>query len=179
MKANIIREIELANGVTAQIVGSLLKIKGPKGEVQREIRHPKVSMSLESNKIVLNAIKGTKREKTLIGSYEAHIINMIKGVQSVHTYKLKICSGHFPMSVTTSGQDFVIKNFLGESVPRKMTFPKGVEVKIAGTEIVVSAADIELAGITASKIENLCRITNRDRRIFQDGCYITQKAGKQ
>ena len=56
---------------------------------------------------------------------------------------------------------------------------KGVEVKIAGTEIVVSAADIELAGITASKIENLCRITNRDRRIFQDGCYITQKAGKQ
>ena len=178
MKADITREIELAKGVSAHAAGSLLTIKGAKGEVHRDFRHPKVVLSVEGNKVILKALKGTKREKTLIGSYEAHIVNMVKGVQELHQYKLKICSGHFPMSVSVSGQEFIIKNFLGESVPRRVDFPKGVEVKITGTDVLVQGVDKELAGMTASKIENLCRITNRDRRIFQDGCYITQKAGK-
>ncbi len=165
-------------GVSAQLSTASLKIKGPKGEAQRVFLHPKVNISLDGNKVVLEAPKGTKREKKMIGSFSSHIKNMIKGVQEPHLYKLKICSGHFPMNVTVSGQEFVIKNFLGESVPRKATLPKGVDVKISGTDITVSGADKELAGQAAAKIESLCRITNRDIRIFQDGCHITHKAGK-
>lgn len=165
-------------GVSAQLSVASLKVKGPKGEAQRTFLHPKVNISLDGNKVVLEAPKGTKREKKMIGSFSSHIKNMIKGVQEPHLYKLKICSGHFPMNVTVSGQEFVIKNFLGESVPRKATLPKGVDVKISGTDITVSGADKELAGQAAAKIESLCRITNRDIRIFQDGCHITHKAGK-
>lgn len=178
MKDDLKREIELKPGVTAQLEGSLLKVKGPKGEVSRVFLHPKISVSLEGNKVVLFAPRSTKREKTMIGSFESHIVNMIKGVQAPFVYRLRICSGHFPMNVSVSGNEVVIKNFLGEAVPRKVDIIKGAEVKVNGEEIVVTSTDIEVAGQTAAKIESACRITNRDRRIFQDGCYITHKADK-
>jgi large subunit ribosomal protein L6 len=73
----------------------------------------------------------------------------------------------------------LIKNFLGESVPRKMAIKPNVEVKIEGEEIIVSSPDKEAAGQVAGDIEQLTRIKKRDIRIFQDGCYITHKAGKE
>ncbi len=178
MKAEIVREIALEKGVSASLSGSLLTVKGPKGEISREFRSRSIALKITGEKIILQVIKGTKREKTMIGTFEAHIANMVKGAQEPHVYLLKICSGHFPMSVSASGKEFVVKNFLGEAVPRKAEIIAGVEVKVNGSEIQVTSPDKELAGLMASRIENLCRITNRDRRIFQDGCYITQKAGK-
>lgn len=178
MKEEIKKEIVLPAAVKAELNDGIVKLKGPKGEIERKFIHPKINISLEEGKIVLFVSKGTKREKMLIGSFAAHLKNMVRGVEEPFVYILKICSGHFPMNVSISGQEFIVKNFLGESVPRRAQIVKGAEVKINGTEIKVTSLDRELAGLMASRIENLCRITNRDLRIFQDGCYITHKAGK-
>ncbi|MDO8511028.1 MAG: 50S ribosomal protein L6 [Nanoarchaeota archaeon] len=178
MKDDLTREIELKSGVTVKLEGNLLKVKGQKGEISRVFLHPKITISVEQNKVVLFAPKSTKREKTLVGSFESHIMNMVKGVQEPYVYRLKICSGHFPMNVAVTGNEVVIKNFLGEAVPRRVEIMKGAEVKVVDEEIIVTSADKEVAGQTAAKIETACRITNRDRRIFQDGCYITQKGDK-
>tara|TARA_Y100000310_G_C20501310_1_gene724140 strand:- start:265 stop:810 length:546 start_codon:yes stop_codon:yes gene_type:complete len=178
MKEEITKEIELSEGVTAQLEDSSLKVKGPKGEVERNFTHPKVDIKIEGHKIILHGSKATKREKTLIGAFESHIKNMVQGVQEPHIYKLKICSGHFPMNVAVAGQELVIKNLFGESVPRRVALIPGADVKVEGTEILVTSPNKELAGQMAAKIESLCRITNRDRRIFQDGCYIIHKSGR-
>lgn len=178
MKIDLNQEIELPQGVTAEQSNSLLTLKGVKGEVKRDFKHPKVKITVEGNKLILVANQGTKREKAVLGSYASHLKNMIQGVQEHHVYKLKICSGHFPMNVSVSGKELIIKNFLGESVPRKVQLMDGATVKVNGTEIVVSGPSKELAGQMAAKIENLCRITNRDTRIFQDGCYMIHKSGK-
>ncbi len=179
MKEAITREIVLGDGVSASVQDGVLTVKGPKGEVAKPFVHPKVELRVEEVKIVLHVDKGTKREKTIIGSFASHITNMVQGVQEPFEYKVKICSGHFPMNVSLSGQELTIKNFLGESVPRKVTLPQGADVKIDGTDITITSPSKEIAGLTAAKIESLCRITDRDRRIFQDGCYITHKAGKE
>lgn len=179
MKTDLRKEVALPSTVHAHLEGvALLHIKGPKGEVCKEFRHPKVQLKIESDKLVLAVPHATKREKTILGSFWSHIKNMVQGVQEPHVYQLKICSGHFPMNVSISGREFTIKNFLGETVPRKVILPREAEVKIAGTDITVSSPDKEAAGLASAKIENLCRITNRDIRIFQDGCYITRKVGK-
>ena len=178
MKADLKKEIELLEGVTIELSGSTLKVKGPKGEIERDFIHPKIKIISDANKITLSSEKATKREKMVLGSFESHIKNMLIGVKELHTYKLKICSGHFPMNVTVSGNEFIIKNFLGESVPRKVNLIEGTKVKVDGTEIVVTSPSKEKAGQMAAKIETLCRITNRDTRIFQDGCYIIHKSGK-
>ncbi len=177
MKEDLRKEIALDAGVTAQVDGSRLKVKGPKGEITRTFIHPKVKVSVEGNKVVLFASKATKREKTIIGSFRSHIQNMANGVKEPYVYRLKICSGHFPMTVSVSGNEVVIKNFLGEAVPRKVEIMPDTNVKVNGEEIIVVSCDVEAAGQTAARIESACRIVNRDKRIFQDGCYIFEKAG--
>src|SRR3989338_9999934 len=113
MKGEIQKEIAFPSGVTVQLEGSMLTVKGPKGTVQRNFLYPKVMLRAESGKVFLAVAKGTKREKKVVGSFASHIRNMVQGVQQVHEYKLKVCSGHFPMNVSISGRDFIIKNFLG------------------------------------------------------------------
>ncbi len=176
MKETITKTIPVPSEVTVALQGRVLAIKGPKGEDEREFSYPAIKVSSKEGSIVLHVEKATKREKRMIGTYESHIKNMIKGAQENFIYKLKICSGHFPMNVSVSGNSIAVKNFLGEKHPRKVDFSAKVAVKINGAEIEVSSVSKELAGQTAGKIEKLCAITNRDRRIFQDGIYITHKA---
>ena len=178
MKTNYLKEILVEDKVTAHLHGTILKIKGPKGEIERDFNDPKVALSVQGNKIIISTKKYTKKEKTLFGAFVSHIKNMIVGVKDPRTYKLKVCSGHFPMNVAIVGHEFVIKNFFGETVPRKIIIPKGVEVKVNGNDVTITSPDLESAGMTASRIENMCRITNRDIRRFQDGCYITEKPGR-
>ena len=104
---------------------------------------------------------------------------ILKGVVEGHVYQLKICSSHFPMSAAVNNGEFSVKNFLGEKVPRTIKIKENVDVKVEGDIITVESPDKELAGQTAASIEQLCKITNRDRRIFQDGIYIISKAGKE
>lgn len=178
MKENLVEEIELPRDVTARLEEKTVKIKGAKGEVERNFSHPEIMILLKDNKIILSAKHSTKKVKKILYSLAAHLKNMIKGVQTPYVYKLSICSGHFPMNVSVSGEEVVVKNFLGETVPRKIKLLKDAVVKVSGSEIEVSSPDKEVAGQMAARIENLCRVTKRDLRIFQDGCYIIHKAGK-
>lgn len=177
MKTEMVHKIEIPEGVEIKIEKGLVSAKGKKGECQKNILDPKIEMQVEGKEVVLSSKKGTKREKTKIGSYKSHIKNLIKGASEGHVYKLKICSGHFPMNVAVSGKDLSVKNFLGEKKPRTLKIKEGADVKIEGDIITVESCSKERAGQIAADIESLTRITNRDLRIFQDGIYITEKDG--
>ncbi len=112
-------------------------------------------------------------------TFKAHIANMLKGVTEGFTYKLKVVYSHFPMTIKVQGDEVVIENFLGEKNPRRARILPGVNVKVmGGQEIIVEGIDKEAVGQTAANIEQATRITKWDRRVFQDGVYIVEKAGK-
>lgn len=171
-------DVELPDGVAVVFNGNVLTFKGTKGEVARDFRSPRVTFRTEGNTITFTAKNATKREKTTLGTIRAHIRNMVRGVSQGHTYKLKICSGHFPMNASVSGKEFSVKNFLGEKIPRRLQIRDGADVKIDGQLITVTSINKETAGQTAADIEQLMRVKGRDRRIFQDGIYIIEKDGK-
>jgi len=178
-KERLTKTIEIPEGVSVEVTGGIVKVKGPQGEIEKNLIFPTINIKTENGKIVIEPLKFTKREKAVINTFAAHLKNMLKGSTEKFVYKLKICSSHFPMNVSKEGDYIIIKNFFGEKVPRKAKILTGVDVKITGNDITVESCDKEAAGQTAANIEQACRITNRDRRIFQDGIWITSKAGKE
>ena len=175
MRLNIIEQvIELPQGIKLSQQALTLVIEGPKGRVERRLE-PKLSLEIKPDSLRISMKKATKREKTTVGTLTAHIHNMIHGVTEGFTYRMKICSGHFPMTVQVKGNEFIVKNFIGEKTPRVMKLKSGVEAKVEGDIVVISSADKELAGQTAASIEALTTRANYDKRVFQDGIYITEK----
>src|SRR3989344_3589117 len=128
------KEVGIPEDVEVKIDGKGVIVKGPRGENSRLFSYPKFKLAREGNKIILLAENATKREKTMLGTYSAHINNLLRGVKSGFDYKLKICSGHFPMKVTVEKDKVMISNFMGEKTPRKAKISKGVEVKVERSE---------------------------------------------
>jgi large subunit ribosomal protein L6 len=179
MKETIDERIAIPDGIEVKIDRGLVSVKGPKGTVERKLLSPKVKIEIADKNIVMKSEKATRREKAMAGTFEAHIRNMLRGVAEGHVYKLRICSGHFPMSVSVSGNELIVKNFIGETVPRKLKISAGVSVKVEGTDLVIEGVDKELVGQTAASIEELTKRKGFDKRIFQDGIYIYIKDGKE
>ena len=178
-KENMIKEIELPANSSASLNGQILTIMGEKGEVKKQLKQRNISISIDGNKIVLGANRTTKENKKILGSLTAHVKNMIKGSSENYNYTLKICSGHFPMNVSISGNKIIVKNFLGEKVPRVMHLKEGADVKADGDLIHVTSTSKELAGQVSDDIEQLTRRPGFDTRIFQDGIYLINKDGKE
>lgn len=178
-KLRITREIILPDSVNAIVNGQFLLIKGKNGEVKREFRQRNISLKASSQKIILESKSGTKKDKKITGSLAAHIKNMIKGSLQGHIYTLKACSGHFPMNISVSGSKLIVKNFLGEKVPRVLTLKENAEVKIEGDLIYVTSPSKETAGQVSADIEQLTRRPGYDTRVFQDGLYLINKDGKE
>ena len=173
------KEIELSESTSASINGQILLVKGPKGEVKRELKQHNISIKIDNKKIIFESKSGTKENKKVIGSLIAHAKNMIKGSLQNHTYILKICSGHFPMNVSMSGNKLIVKNFFGEKVPRVLQLKDGAEVKVEGDLIYVTSTSKEIAGQVSADIEQLTRRPGYDTRVFQDGIYLVNKGGKE
>ncbi|MAG60636.1 50S ribosomal protein L6 [archaeon] len=178
MKTDLNEKVTAPETVSLTLEGSELFVKGPKGEDRRSFANPKVHLSVSGRDLEFQVKGASKREKRMLSTFIAHIKNMLRGVVDPFEYELKICSGHFPMNVSVSGSNFVVKNFLGEKHPRSVAIPSEVKVKINGTQVIVNSASRESAGMVAARIEQMCRITNRDRRIFQDGIYIVKKPSR-
>ncbi|NJE61651.1 50S ribosomal protein L6 [Thermococcus sp. 21S7] len=171
-------EVEIPEGVEVTVEGNTVKVRGPKGELQRELKYPGVQIFTEDGKVVVFKEFPRKRDIAIARTFKAHIANMIKGVTEGFTYKLKIVYSHFPMTVKVQGDEVVIENFLGEKNPRRAKILPGVTVKVMGSDVIVEGIDKEAVGQTAANIEQATRITKWDRRVFQDGIYIVEKAGK-
>ena len=179
MRKEIFQEIEIPEGIEVKLDGEKLIVKGPEGENKREFNLRGIEFSLKDNKITLGNKKATKMDKKMINTTTAHIKNMIKGVQEKFEYKLKAVFSHFPITIEIQGNKAIIKNFLGEKVPRECGLPEGAEVKVDKNEIIITSIDKEAAGQAAANLERVTKIRNKDKRVFQDGIYMITKAGRE
>lgn len=175
MNKDLERTVEIADGVEVLINGKEFVVKGNGKELKREFEIGKIKASVKGKEILLSAKGASKREAKMIGTIWAHLKNMVAGVSEDFVYELEVCNVHFPMNVKLEGKKVVIKSFLGEKTERSAVVVDGVKVDISGNKITVTGADIEACGQTAANLEKATRLTGRDRRIFQDGIFITKK----
>ena len=179
MNKDLSRVIEIPEGTEVVINDKEVIVKGNGNELIKKFDKGKISLIVTDNKITISAKGATRRESKMIGTIWASINNMIKGVGENFVYTLEICNVHFPMNVKVEGDRVIIKSFIGETVNRIAKILPNVNVDIKGSQITISSCNIESAGQTAANLEKATKLTGRDRRIFQDGIFITEKPGRK
>ena len=179
MKKIIEEKIEIPPGFSCKYENKIFSCRKESIELSRKIDIPNTEIFIENNSIYLRCKRATKKENKIIKSFIEHIENIFQGINKKFIYKLETCNVHFPMTLKIDKDKLVINNFLGEKIPRHAKILSNVDVQIKGQAITISSLDKEAAGQTAANFERATKIKGRDRRVFQDGIYITEKPERE
>ncbi|MDP4001038.1 MAG: 50S ribosomal protein L6 [bacterium] len=136
------KAVVIPSGVTMNIQGSTVKIKGPKGELSLEM-HPKVKAEQVEQEILVSVSKpNVKAEKALWGLTRSLISNMVVGVTDGFSKILEVNGVGYKTQV--SGKKLILN--LGYSHPIEMEITEGLEVKVEKNLITVTGADKQAVG---------------------------------
>ena len=169
------KTIEIPDGIETEVEGFKVKVKGPKGSLEKDFFSPlfkkEIALKKEDSKVSITTESKRKKVKAMVGTIESHINNMIKGVTKGYTVKLKIVYMHFPFTIKISGNEVSVNNFLGEKLARKTKIVGDCKVEVKGDEITVTGISKDDVGQTSANLEKVTWIRSRDRRVFQDGIF--------
>jgi large subunit ribosomal protein L6 len=169
------KPIEIPKGVTITKDGSSIKVKGPKGELERKV-HPNITVEIKDNELVVSRPDDTKENKALHGLTRALIQNMVNGVLNVFTKTLDIVGVGYRAEM--KGKNLLLN--IGFSHPIYFQPPEGVALQTpAQTQIVVSGIDKQLVGLVAAKIRSIRKPEPyKGKGIKYSDEQIQRKAGK-
>ena len=167
--------IALPNGVSAEVSGQNVKVKGPKGELALEIREP-IKVVLEDNSIIVTRPDDEAESKALHGLSRTLIANNVQGVASGFTKSLEIIGTGYRAASKGSN----IELALGLSHPVVVTPPAGITLTVEGNnKIIVSGISKQAVGEVAAKIRKLrAPEPYKGKGIRYEGEYVRRKAGK-
>ncbi|HIG99377.1 MAG TPA: 50S ribosomal protein L6, partial [Thermoplasmata archaeon] len=152
--AEIKEGIKIPDGVQITVEGKTVSVKGQKGSISKLLSHPKIDLAVNGNMVQISCSQSPHRkEKALIGTYKAHVRNMVKGVTLGYECTMKTVFSHFPIKTSVDGNHLVIQNFLGERFARKAEILENVKVEVKGDIITLTGIDKEKIGQTAANIE--------------------------
>ena len=171
----LVHTLQLPEGVNVDSGGPEVKVTGPRGELTRRFEHAAINFEQKNGEFKIIGKKLRRKEKALIGTWKAHLANMIKGVNAGFKYEMKIVFAHFPMKVAAKGNVITIDNFLGEKATRTAAIADGVDVKVKGDIVTIEGNNVEHVGQTAANLEKATVVKGRDIRVFQDGVYTISK----
>ena len=140
------KPIEIPDGVKVKIEDGKVTIKGPKGELYREIR-PEIKAELKEGKIFISPKAKTKNTKAYWGLTRALLNNMVKGVKEGYEKKLEIRGLGYKANI--EGENLVL--FVGFTHSVKLKIPEGIKVLVEKNIITISGIDKELVGLIAAK----------------------------
>ena len=178
--------------VTVSVKARKVTVKGKLGELERDFKH----ISMDCRMVKGTDVEGTTEEEAekdyvkvdlwfanrkqlaCVRTVCSHIENMIVGVTRGFLYKMRFVYSHFPINVSTSGDNVEIRNFLGERRVRRVKLLKGVKYTRSDDvkdQIELSGIDIALVSLTAARIQQATNIRHKDLRKFLDGIYVSEK----
>ena len=144
------KPIEIPQGVEVKVNANKVVIKGPKGELQKEVR-PEIGVEAKEGKIFVSFNIKTKKTKAFWGLTRALLQNLIKGVNEGYEKKLGIEGLGF--RALLEGDDLVL--YVGLSHPIKVKAPQGINFLVEKNIITVSGIDKEIVSQTAAKIRKI------------------------
>ncbi|MDA8362876.1 MAG: 50S ribosomal protein L6 [Gammaproteobacteria bacterium] len=142
--------VNIPKGVDAKLAGSVLSVKGPKGQLQYNV-HPLVKLSLDDGKVTFEAVDQTALSNAMSGTTRALVNNMVTGVSKGFEKKLTIIGVGYRAAV--QGRNLNLS--LGFSHPVAYAIPDGITIETPSqTEIVVRGSDKQMVGQVAAEIRD-------------------------
>jgi len=168
--------ITVPAGVQVDLNGSLVKVKGPKGEMQRTFS-PLIGIALENGQVSITRSSDIPAERALHGTTRAVLNNMIRGVSSGFERILEWDGVGYRAEL--SGSSLML--YMGYSHPVKFDPPKGISFEVDGKtrQIKVLGYDKEVVGQTAAEIREVRPVEPYlGKGLHYLGEKIRRKAGK-
>jgi large subunit ribosomal protein L6 len=168
--------IAVPAGVQVEVNGTFVKVKGPKGEMQRMFS-PLVDIALEKSQITIARRSDNPAERALHGTTRAVLNNMVRGVSSGFERILEWDGVGYRAEM--SGTSLML--YMGYSHPVKMNPPKGIsfDVDARTRQIKVMGYDKEVVGQTAAEIRGIRPVEPYlGKGLHYLGEKVRRKAGK-
>ena len=145
------RILEIPQGVTVTVVDNTVTVKGPKGELNYTF-DKNISVIVEENVVKTTRPNDEKQIKSLHGTTNAHIANMMTGVSTGFVKDLEILGVGYRCNV----QGKNIELSVGYSHPVKMEVPEGVTVTSnSNTELSIAGIDIQKVNEFAANVRKV------------------------
>ncbi|MEI6811124.1 MAG: 50S ribosomal protein L6 [Candidatus Nomurabacteria bacterium] len=144
------QQLSIPAGVEVTFDAHAVRVKGPKGELVRDLRD-EIVFKTENNIITSEPRRNDKFSRSLWGTYMSHIQNMIQGVVTPFEKKLLVEGVGFKWEV--KGTDLNLS--LGFSHPVVMKIPQGVTVTAEKSTLTISSIDKEAVGLFANQVRQM------------------------
>jgi large subunit ribosomal protein L6 len=169
------KPITIPKGVSVIKNENIIKVKGPKGELQSEV-HGNIQVEIKDGEIIVQRPNDFKLNKSLHGLTRALIQNMIKGVTEQFQKSLEIVGVGY--KAEQKGESLLIN--IGYSHPILFIPPAGVVVQAtAPNQITVTGIDKQLVGMVTAKIRSFRQPEPyKGKGIKYSNEQIIRKAGK-
>ena len=145
------RPVVVPNGVSVRLDGIKVTVKGPKGELQREL-HREMSVSLQDNQLTVTRPSDDERHRSLHGLTRTLLQNMVDGVSSGFSKSLEIRGVGYKAEPRPTG----VRLIVGYSHPVDYVAPPGITISVEGTSVLkIEGVDKELVGQVAADLRRV------------------------
>lgn len=167
--------IVIPAGVTVNVDGNLVSVKGPKGELSRTVPKEMI-IEIENDAITVKRPSDEKQHRSLHGLTRTLIANMVTGVTEGFKKTLEIVGVGYRAAKAGSN----VNLSLGFSHPVVVEPPKGITLDVpAPNKIVVSGIDKEAVGQLAAQIRGFREPEPyKGKGIRYEGEHVRRKVGK-
>lgn len=170
------RAVAVPSGVTANVEGQTVKVKGPKGAVQL-VLHDDVKVTMDKGAVKVEPRSETKRARSMWGTSRTLVNNLITGVTKGFEEKLEITGVGYRAAV--QGKQLNLQ--LGFSHDVNYPIPAGITIATPKpTEIVITGTDKQQVGQIAAEIRGYRPPEPyKGKGVKYVGEYIFRKEGKK
>ena len=171
------RPVAIPSGVTAQIDGRILTVKGPKGSLTLGMRD-EIAYKVEGDSISVLPANDSKQARAFWGMQRTLVDNLVTGVTQGYTKVLEITGVGYRANAQGPRK---LKLQLGYSHDVDFDVPEGVEVKTPdNTTIEITGIDKQKVGQVAAEIRRWRKPEPyKGKGIRYRGEYIFRKEGKK
>jgi large subunit ribosomal protein L6 len=170
------KPVTLPAGVSANVQGQMISVKGPKGSLSVAL-HDDVSVKVEADGLTIDPRLETQRARAMWGTYRALLAKAVEGVTKGYERKLEITGVGYRAAL----QGKTLQLQLGYAHDIAYPIPEGVTITLPKpTEIVLTGIDQQKVGQAAAEIRAFRKPEPyKGKGVKYSDEYIFRKEGKK